>query len=363
MNDRLNDGDLPVSRLSRRQLLARGAIGAGALALGGSLLAACGDDGGSGASAGTGTGAAGSAGVNGGLGEKIRLGWGGGACEAPLYSAYHQGFFRDEGLDVELVRFSGSTINDALSTAKIHGAPGILFEWLKPIEQGLNVRLTTGLHRGCLRFVAGKDSGITELAQLRGKSVGTDAVGGSAMAFFSVDLAKAGIDPSKEIDWRIYPPDQLGTAIEKGEVPAIVGSDPFAWTVQQSGAGVEIGNNLSAEHRRQFCCTVALNKDLIDQYPDVAAKITRAWERGATWVGQNVPAAAQIEVDNRYVPVSRADIAKLLSSYVWAPGTDDFYNQLEQGAKDFKGTGYLDSSTDPVELARTAFVDVVAQAS
>lgn len=352
MNEGLNDG----GGVSRRQLLARGAIGAGTLALGGALLAACGDDGGSDTAAAGGS----SEEVNGGLGEPIVLGWGGAACEAPLYSAYHEGFFRDEGLDVKLTKFSATTINDALSTAKIHGAPGILFEWLKPIEQGLNVRLVTGLHRGCLRFVAGKDSGITEISQLKGKSVGTDAIGGSAMAFFSVDLAKAGIDPSKDVDWRVYPPDQLGTAIEKGEVPAIVGSDPFAWSVQQSGRGIEIGNNLSPQHRDQFCCTVALNKDLIDQYPEVAARLTRAWERGAEWVGQNIPAAAQIEIDNRYVPVTRDEVAKLLGSYVWAPGTDDFYNQLQQGAKDFKGTGYLDASTDPVELARTAFVDIKA---
>jgi hypothetical protein len=59
-------------------------------------------------------------------------------------------------------------VHDAVSTG---GGPGILFQWLKPIEQGLNVKLTSGLHEGCLRFVTPKDSGITSLSQAKGKTI------------------------------------------------------------------------------------------------------------------------------------------------------------------------------------------------
>ena len=55
---------------------------------------------------------------------------------------------------------------------KYIGAPGIFFSWLEPIYNGLNARLTAGLHAGCLRLVVGKDSQYHRLADLKGTTIG-----------------------------------------------------------------------------------------------------------------------------------------------------------------------------------------------
>ncbi len=40
-------------------------------------------------------------------------------------------------------------------------------------------------------------------------------------------LASHGIDPSREVTWKVFPPAELGLAMQKGEVDAIADSEPI----------------------------------------------------------------------------------------------------------------------------------------
>jgi NitT/TauT family transport system substrate-binding protein len=46
---------------------------------------------------------------------KIRVGYIGITCEAPIYSAVENGFFKEEGLDVELVKCEWANYKDVLA--------------------------------------------------------------------------------------------------------------------------------------------------------------------------------------------------------------------------------------------------------
>ena len=47
--------------------------------------------------------------------NKVRVGYIGLTCEAPIYAAYEKGYFKEEGLEPELVKCSWSTYKDALA--------------------------------------------------------------------------------------------------------------------------------------------------------------------------------------------------------------------------------------------------------
>jgi NitT/TauT family transport system substrate-binding protein len=49
--------------------------------------------------------------------------------------------------------------------------------FLKPIEQGLVVKFTGGIHTGCLRIQAAAKSDITTVEQSRGKRIGVPGMG------------------------------------------------------------------------------------------------------------------------------------------------------------------------------------------
>ena len=80
-----------------------------------------------------------------------------------------------------------------------------------------------------MRVLSRTNSGVDKLADLKGKIVGVGDLGGPDKNFFSIQLAKQGIDPNKDVDWRVYPGNLLQLAVEKGEVQAFLASDPIAY--------------------------------------------------------------------------------------------------------------------------------------
>src|SRR5215468_9628343 len=93
-------------------------------------------------------------------------------CEPPIYVAYEKGFFKEEGLDVELVKSDWDSMRDGLGLGKFDATHHLIMYLLKPIEKGLNVKLTGGVHTGCLRLQVGTKTDITKVEDLKGKKVG-----------------------------------------------------------------------------------------------------------------------------------------------------------------------------------------------
>ena len=339
--------DEPIGRaaLSRKNLLRRTAVGAGALVLGTAL--------------GTAPAVAQVAAPAVHLGRRTyRVAWVGGTCEAFTYAAFAKHLWAREGINVELTHLAPPAVTDAVATGKVDAAGGILYNYLKPIEQGVDVRLAAGLHGGCLRMVAGAHTGIKTFADLKGKTIGTDSIGGSAMNFFSVALAKAGLNPTTDVSWRVYPPPQFGTALARGEIQAIASLDPFPYLLTQQGKAVEIGSNMTGMFANRFCCVAALHGALVRNDPKSAAALTRGMMNGSLYTGHHIPEVAQIEVQYKFVPIGATTVEHLLRTYTWHPSATRLKAQIEQGARDYKLTGFLDKKTDPQALARKAYVDI-----
>ena len=92
--------------------------------------------------------------------NKVRVGYIGLTCEAPIFTAVEKGFFKEEGLEVELVKCNWAAYKDALALGSFDITHHLVMLFLKPIEQGLDVRFLAGIHRGCLRVQAGVKTNI-----------------------------------------------------------------------------------------------------------------------------------------------------------------------------------------------------------
>ena len=79
---------------------------------------------------------------------KIRVGYIGLTCEAPIYAAVEKGFFKEEGLDPMLVKCDWSNYKDVMALGGFDITHHLVMYFLKPIEQGLDVKFTGGIHRG-----------------------------------------------------------------------------------------------------------------------------------------------------------------------------------------------------------------------
>lgn len=288
--------------------------------------------------------------------KKIKVGYSGGACESFIFAAYEKGFFKEEGLDVELVKVDFEILKEALATGKIQASDGMPMKWMKPFEQGVDATFTAGIHTGCFQLLVPANSDIKTPAKLKGKTIGVTGMGDSPMIFSMRVLYHEGIDVKKDVQWRSYPPTELESALARGEVDAIAINDPLAQMIVESGkANKLVSTATDAPFKDEYCCMATIAGSFIREDPRGAAAVTRALMKGAKWVSENPDEAAKLAVENKYVPGNPELISRLLKTYNYIPSVDGGRQALKLAIKEMKAVGVLDPNTDEAELEQKAF--------
>ena len=126
-------------------------------------------------------------------------------CEASIFSAVENGFFKEEGLEVELVKCEWSKYKDVLALGGFDITHHLIMYLLKPIEQGLDVKFTAGIHTGCLRVQAATGNNIRKVQDLKGKRIGIPGMGTPPFIFATRVLTANGIDASRDVTWQVFP--------------------------------------------------------------------------------------------------------------------------------------------------------------
>ncbi len=293
----------------------------------------------------------------------IKVAYLGLTCEAPIFVAYEKSMFKEEGIDVELVRTDWEGLREGLANGHFHANHTLVMYLLKGIEKSADMMITAGVHTGCLRVQVGIGSEIKSVAELRGKKIGVPTHFNSPPHMFaSRVLAAAGIDPSpeaKQIEWMVFPPDQLGPAVGDGRVDAVATADPIGTILEGQKLVRTIADQAKdLPYAEEYCCAVVVNGELVRKHPLVAAKVTRAILKGAKWVHENPRAAAEMGVEKNYVTASVEINTQALAMLKYTPGVTKGKQSIELVASDMKRAKLLNESTDPVALAKRAWVDL-----
>jgi NitT/TauT family transport system substrate-binding protein len=221
------------------------------------------------------------------LGE-YDISFSGGTCSSPVAIASLKGFYAEEGIKINLVSgVSFEAQRTALAAGKMPITNGD-FQFFPSVYNGIDVKLIGGLHEGCIKILVPVDSTINSLADLRGKTIAVDEIGGTPMSVASVAAGSAGVDPQTEITWKPYPNDQLVQATERGEADLFAAWDPFATLAEQSGnfrVLLDISDHPLFAGKN--CCFVFASGKLVKENPKVVAATLRAVHRAVEWIGAN----------------------------------------------------------------------------
>ena len=145
----------------------------------------------------------------------------------------------------------------------------LVMYFLKPIEQGLDVKFTGGIHRGCLRVQAATKGNIHTVQDLRGKRIGVPGMGTPPFIFANRVLGANGIDASKEITWLVFPAGELGLALDKGEVDAVADSEPIGSLLLAQGKVRNVADQAAdAPYKDEYCCAVIVNGKFLARNPE-----------------------------------------------------------------------------------------------
>lgn len=288
---------------------------------------------------------------------KIRVGYIGLTCEAPLFAAKEKGYFEEEGLDVQMVRCEWATYKDALALGRYDVTHHLIMYFLKPIEQGMDVKFTGGVHRGCLRVQTRVDSDIHTVEDLRGKTIAVPGMGTPPFILATRAMAAKGVDPSREVHWRVYPASEMGLVLERGLVDAVATSEPIGSMLLETGKVRNVVDQATdAPYRDEYCCAVLVNGRFLEKHPEASAAATRAILKAAKWVEANPRAAALLSVESRYIASTPELNAFAIANLSYVPHVEGAGHAVISAAGEMKVGGMLEEHTDVNELARSSFV-------
>jgi NitT/TauT family transport system substrate-binding protein len=212
-------------------------------------------------------------------------------------------------------------------------------------------------------LIGSRAAGVTTLQQLKGKTVGVSDLASPGKNFFSILLAKNGIDAERDVTWRQYPADLLGIAVEKGEIQAIADGDPNLYLLEKrsNNGYAELATNLSGEYANKVCCVIGARGELVRNDRAATAGLARAILQASDFVADNPNEAARIF--SKYSPkIAPDDLRKLYATLTHHhhPAGDDLRNEIEFYARDFQSVGVLKKSTDPARFAQHVYANVLA---
>jgi ABC-type nitrate/sulfonate/bicarbonate transport system substrate-binding protein len=217
---------------------------------------------------------------------KVVLGWAANLQTAPIVVAIEKGYFRDEGLDVQSVRFvTGREALEALLGGQLD--LGFMAEFPPVIgalrEQQFRVVTTLSDYSGN-RIIGTANGGFTGIRDLEGKKIGT-TLGSNNDYFTQLVLRKYGV---KATVVNVAPAD-IVPALARGDIDAGV---PFPDFYQK--ARTALGSNYRDVVSKDYVAwfVVAASMDLLNKRPGDLKKFLSALIKADEFIKAN-PVEAQ----------------------------------------------------------------------
>ena len=219
------------------------------------------------------------------------------------------GYWKTEGLDLEVTTLEGSTAGvQQLAAGNIQFATVGPETALISREKGVKIKAFYAISRVTIfRVVVPRGSPIQTAADLRGKTIGVSALTSGAVPVARALLATAGVDPDKDVKW-------LAVGVGAPAAVAINGKSVDAmalWADFQAGLenrGLQF-QEITAPFMKDLPGQVVVARDdFLAEHPDVAVAFARGLAK-ATLFGLSNPEAA-IRIHWKLYPQTRPQTAE-----------------------------------------------------
>ena len=222
--------------------------------------------------------------------QRLKVGHNPGVFYAGLYLAMARGYFAEEGFALELESFtSGEQTIPPLATGQLDAAGiGTSAALWAAIGRGVEVRLVAGNSSNepgysstalLLRKDLADSGAVRELADLRGRTIGTLSMTSGATIDLSRSLLNAGLNDADINLVLLSYPDQV-PALANGAIDAGLNAEPFVAVAAQQGLAVRWkgADELNPHH---LLTAIGFAPNFARDQPDQGVRFLVAALRGA----------------------------------------------------------------------------------
>ena len=229
----------------------------------------------------------------------IRLVRPSGICVAPIYLAKE--LLRAEGFaEISYVAVPGGV---ASARVVARGEADFLLNFaaplLIPMDAGEPLTVIAGAHVGCFELFA--NDNVHRIADLKGKSVGVQAIGSSQHVFLASMATYVGLDPNRDVNWVTSSSPKPKELFAAGKIDAFLGFPPEPQEMRARKVGQVIVNSaLDSPWSQYFCCMVAGNTGFVGEHPVATKRVLRAILKATDLCASDPASAARRLVDSGF---------------------------------------------------------------
>jgi len=217
----------------------------------------------------------------------------------PLTVAERQGYFKAEGLEVEIPNFSGgSQALRALvggSADMVSGAYEHTINMVAKKQPIKAVVLQAKYSSIVLLMPKERAAKYKSARDLKGLKVGVTAPGSSTNMFVNNLLAKAGLKPTDIVVVGVGAGNGAVAAMEKGEIDALSNLDPVITQLEATGKFAAVADSRTEQGMKDIyggdyhASVIYLNDDFIKKYPNTVQAVVNAIVRADRWIAKATP--------------------------------------------------------------------------
>jgi NitT/TauT family transport system substrate-binding protein len=239
---------------------------------------------------------------------------------APLHLGVAKGFFKEEGLDVQVINTTGGAAAvPGVVSGQFDFAFGNVVSLVVAKSQGLELQAiaegnsSTGIAgKDFSGVVVPKDSSIKDAAGLAGKTVAVNNLKNVGDTTVRASIRKAGGDPAR-VSFVEMPFPEMPAAVEKKQVDAAWIVEPFFTLAQDQGARV-VASNFVDTAPNMTVATYFTSQQTIAEKPQLTERFTRAIKKSLQYAQDNPDEARQALLT--YTQIS-PEVAERLTLPAW----------------------------------------------
>jgi NitT/TauT family transport system substrate-binding protein len=238
---------------------------------------------------------------------------------APLFAAIKEGYFRQQGLEVDTAPTAGGAVG---IPGLLAGAYDIVFtnvvSTVQAKAQGLPIRIVAPASAvgdgsqgdGGAGIVVRKGEGIKSGADLVGKSLGVNTQKNIIWLYARAWVQKTGGDPNK-VTYREIPFPQMLDALRGKRVDAVFAVDPFV-TIAKGDATLEfIGSPYISVQPNLDVAQYVASDEFIAKHPETLKRFNAALQMGIGWVSKNLGSKELRELIAGYTKINPEMLARM----------------------------------------------------